>query len=106
MEVYENGGFQTRSRNFEVENLSFHDFEMITMNMSFGSDATKQHAFQNKDDWFNGPEILNKNNSVQSPPFLTGQTQRWHLSNKYNRFVIIKAKHILIFMKNSLIIWG
>ena len=35
MEVYENGGFQTRSRNFEVENLSFHDFEMVTMNMFF-----------------------------------------------------------------------
>lgn len=41
MEVYENGGFQTRSRNFEVENLSFHDFEMVTMNMFFGSGATK-----------------------------------------------------------------
>ena len=78
MEVYENenGGFQTRSRNFEVENLSFHDFEMVTMNMIFGSNATKSHVFQNKGDWFNGPEILNKKNSVQSPPFLTGQTQR------------------------------
>lgn len=76
MEVYENGGFQTRSRNFEVENLSFHDSEMVTMNMFFGSDATKQDAFQSKDDWFNGPEILNKKNSVQSPRFLTGQTQR------------------------------
>lgn len=32
MEVYENGGFQTRSRNFEVKNLSFHEFEMVTMN--------------------------------------------------------------------------
>ena len=39
MEVYQNGGFQTRSRNFEVQNLSFH--EMVTMNMFFGSDATK-----------------------------------------------------------------
>ena len=78
MEVYENGGFQTRSRNFEVENLSFHDFEMVTMNMFFGSGATKQRAFQNKDDQFNGPEILNKKNLVQSP-----------LSNKYNHFVII-----------------
>ena len=41
MEVYENGGFQTRSRNFEVENLNFYDFEMVTMNMFFGSGATK-----------------------------------------------------------------
>ena len=71
MEVYENGGFQTRSRNFEVKNLSFREFEMVTMNT-----MQPNNTFQNKNDWFNGPEILNKKNSVQSPPFLTGQTQR------------------------------